>query len=58
MITISKDIIVTDIESVVKYINEIKNIPILNKDEEYQLFLRIQKGDVLWRLSHWFFDNS
>jgi RNA polymerase primary sigma factor len=45
MITISKDIIVTDIESVIKYINEIKNIPVLNKDEEYQLFLRIQKGD-------------
>lgn len=45
MITISKDIIVTEIDSIIKYINEIKNIPILSRDEEYQLYLRIKSGD-------------
>ena len=41
----SKGIIVSDVDSIIKYINEIKKIPLLTKEDEYMLFLRIKSGD-------------
>ena len=45
MIKFNKDVIVSEVDSVIKYINDIKNIPILNKEEEHTLCLRIKDGD-------------
>jgi RNA polymerase sigma factor (sigma-70 family) len=45
MIIINKGKIVTDVDSIIKYINEIKNIPVLTKDEEFEICQRIKSGD-------------
>ena len=45
MIKFNKDIIVTEVESIVKYINDIKHIPILTKEQEFELCLKIKDGD-------------
>ena len=45
MIKFTKDIIVTEVDSIIKYINDIKKIPVLTKDEEYNLCLKIKSGD-------------
>lgn len=45
MIKFSKGTIVTNVDSIIKYINEIKRIPVLTKSEEYDLCLRIKSGD-------------
>lgn len=45
MININKGKIVTDVDSIIKYINEIKNIPVLTKDEEFEICQRIKSGD-------------
>jgi len=45
MIKFNKDTIVTEVDSIIKYINDIKNIPVLTKEEEYQLCLKIKSGD-------------
>ena len=42
MANFSKGIIVSDVDSIIKYINEIKKIPLLTKEDEYMLFLRIK----------------
>jgi RNA polymerase sigma factor (sigma-70 family) len=47
MISINKGKIITDVDSIIKYINEIKNIPVLTKDEEFEICQRIKSGDQL-----------
>ena len=45
MISLNKGIIVTEVESIIKYINEIKHIPVLTKEEEFEICQRIKRGD-------------
>lgn len=45
MINITKGVIVTEVDSIIKYINEIKSIPILSKEEEFDICKRIKSGD-------------
>lgn len=45
MIKFNKDTVVTEVDSITKYINDIKSIPVLTKEEEYQLCLKIKSGD-------------
>ena len=45
MIKFSKGVIVTEVDSIIKYINEIKKIPVLTKDEEFELCQKIKSGD-------------
>ena len=45
MIKFNKDTIVTEVDCIINYINDIKNIPVLTKEEEYQLCLKIKSGD-------------
>lgn len=45
MVRITKDLIVTEVDSIIKYINEIKSIPILTKEEEFELCQKIKSGD-------------
>ncbi len=45
MISINKGVIVTDVDSIIKYINEIKGIPVLSKDEEFEICQRIKSGE-------------
>ncbi len=45
MISINKGVIVTDVDSIIKYINEIKSIPVLTKDEEFEICQRIKSGE-------------
>lgn len=45
MISINKGKIITDVDSIIKYINEIKAIPVLSKDEEFEICKRIKSGD-------------
>lgn len=45
MISLNKGIIVTEVESIIKYINEIKNIPVLTKEQEFEICQRIKSGD-------------
>jgi RNA polymerase primary sigma factor len=45
MININKGKIVTEVSSVIKYINEIKNIPVLTKSDELEICQRIKSGD-------------
>jgi RNA polymerase primary sigma factor len=45
MVRITKDVIVTEVNSIIKYINEIKSIPILTKEEEFELCQKIKSGD-------------
>jgi RNA polymerase primary sigma factor len=47
MIKFTKDIIVTEVDSIIKYINDIKKIPVLTKDQEYEICLKIKSGDEL-----------
>jgi RNA polymerase sigma factor (sigma-70 family) len=45
MINITKGVIVTEVDSIIKYINEIKSIPILTKEEEFEICQKIKSGD-------------
>lgn len=45
MIKITKGVIVTEVDSIIKYINEIKSIPVLTKEEEFELCQKIKAGD-------------
>lgn len=45
MISLNKGIIVTEVESIIKYINEIKHIPVLTKEQEFEICQRIKSGD-------------
>jgi len=45
MINITKGVIVTEVDSIIKYINEIKKIPVLSKEEEFEICQRIKMGD-------------
>jgi RNA polymerase primary sigma factor len=45
MINITKGVIVTEVDSIIKYINEIKKIPILTREEEFEICQRIKSGD-------------
>lgn len=45
MVKITKGVIVTEVDSIIKYINEIKSIPILTKEEEFELCQKIKSGD-------------
>jgi RNA polymerase primary sigma factor len=47
MINIKKGTIITEVDSVIKYISEIKKIPLLSKEEEYQICQKIKLGDEL-----------
>lgn len=45
MINITKGVIVTEVDSIIKYINEIKSISILTKEEEFEICQKIKSGD-------------
>lgn len=45
MINITKGVIVTEVDSIIKYISEIKKIPVLTKDEEFEICQKIKSGD-------------
>jgi RNA polymerase primary sigma factor len=45
MIKLSKGVIITEVESILKYINEIKHIPILTKEQEFEICQKIKTGD-------------
>lgn len=45
MVTIYKGVIVTEVESIIKYISEIKSIPLLTKEEEVSICQKIKSGD-------------
>lgn len=45
MVKITKGVIVTEVDSIIKYINEIKSIPVLTKEEEFELCQKIKSGD-------------
>jgi RNA polymerase primary sigma factor len=39
------NMIFTEVDSIIKYINDIKDIPVLTKQEEYDICLKIKSGD-------------
>jgi RNA polymerase primary sigma factor len=45
MINITKGVIVTEVDSIIKYINDIKKIPVLTKEEEFDICQKIKSGD-------------
>jgi RNA polymerase primary sigma factor len=45
MINITKGVIVTEVDSIIKYINDIKKISVLTKEEEFDICQKIKSGD-------------